>query len=110
MTVTVQLMFNEDNILKPLTNAKCKYCGQPFYRPNKYLKYCSDRCRELALKEQKAEYQRRRRRRIRDGELVANDQYKAFLGTQFLSQHRQEDFKDEHEAIIKEMKRLKLRR
>ena len=94
--------------MKPLTNAKCEYCGQPFYRPNKYFKYCSDRCRSLALKEQKAKYQRKRRKLINDGVLVSNES--KYIGTQFLSQHRQEDFKEEHEAIIKEMKRLKLRR
>ena len=102
------LFYGSENILKPLTNSKCKYCGKPFYKQHNKTCYCSDECRTLALKEQKAEYQRKRRKLINKGVLVSNE--KEYIGTQFLSQHRQEDFEDEYESIQKEMKRLKLLR
>lgn len=109
MTVTVQMMFAiGEPILKPYTNTICKYCGKPFYKEHNKTCYCSDECRLNALREQKAEYQRKRRKLINKGVLVSNE--KEYIGTQFLSQHRQEDFEDEYESIQKEMKRLKLLR
>ena len=53
-------------------------------------------------------HQRERRKRIRSGELVSNES--KYVGTGFLSQHRQEDYDQEMEAILKEMKRLKVGR
>ena len=105
--MTVQLMFN-DGVMVPFTNAICKYCGKKLFKTANKTCYCSDRCRNLALKEQKARYQRERRKRIRHGELVSNES--KYVGTGFLSQHRQEDYDQEMEAILKEMKRLKIRR
>lgn len=98
----------EDGIMVPFTNAICKYCGKPFYKAANKTCYCSDRCRNLALKEQKAKYQQKRRKLIRDGELVSNET--AYVGTGYLSANRQEDFKDEEKAIVKELKRLRIRK
>ena len=105
--MTVQLMFN-DGVMVPFTNAICKYCGKPFTKRHNRQVYCSDSCRLNARREQKARYQRERRKRIRSGELVSNES--KYVGTGFLSQHRQEDYDQEMEAILKEMKRLKIRR
>jgi len=105
--MNVQLMFL-DGVLVPYKNKKCKYCGKPFIKTANRQVYCSERCRSLALKEQKAKYQRSRRKRIREGELVSNET--KYVGTGFLSQHRQEDFNDEMLALEKEMRRLKIRK
>lgn len=98
----------EDGIMVPFTNAICKYCGKPFYKSANRTCYCSDRCRTLALKEQKAEYQRKRRKLIRNGVLISNET--EYVGTGFLSKNRQEDFDDEKKAIEKELKRLRIKR
>ena len=95
-----------DGVLVPFTNATCKYCGKKFYKTANKTCYCSDRCRRLAIREQKARYQRERRKRIRNGELVSNEN--KYVGTGFLSHHRQDDDEAEYEAILKEMKRLKI--
>ena len=105
--MTVQLMF-EEGLLVPFTNAVCKYCGKKFFKTANKTCYCSDRCRKFALREQKAKYQRERRKQIREGKLASNES--KYVGTGFLSQHRQEDFSDEMEAILKEFKHLRLRR
>ena len=105
--MSVQLMFN-DGVMVPFTNARCKYCGKPFFRTHKNTCYCSDRCRNLALKEQKAKYQRERRKKIRNGEIVSNES--KYVGTGFLSHKRQESFEDEMKALEKELKRLRIKR
>lgn len=85
---------------------KCKYCGREFSKKANKQLYCCDQCRKLALKEQKARYQRSRRKKIRDGILVSNET--RYVGTGFLSSKRKEDFQDELDAIMKEMKRLRI--
>lgn len=94
-------------VMGEYTNAKCKYCGKPFFKTHHSIVYCSDTCRTYALREQKAKYQRKRRKLINTGELVSNEN--KYLGTQFLSGHRQSDFSKEYSAIRKEMRRLRLR-
>ena len=103
----VQLMFTEEmDGMKPYTNYTCKYCGKPFLKKHNKEMYCSDECRLKAHQDQDAEYQRRKRRRIREGVIITNE--RAYVGTGFLSHHKREDDDEEHAAIIKEMKRLKL--
>ena len=108
----VQLMFTKENldIMVPYTNYTCKWCGKPFLKKHNKEMYCCDECREQARLDQAAKYQRKRRKLIKNGVLVSNEyNNKAFLGTQYLSQHRQETDEEEHKAILKEMKRLKLK-
>ena len=70
--------------------------------------YCSEDCRIKAHQDQNAAYMQRRRKLINKGVIVSNEN--KYVGTGFLSQHRQEEEEEEHKAIIKEMKRLKLRK
>ena len=103
--MSVQLMFNEGGLV-PFTNAVCKYCGKEFFKTSNKTCYCSDRCRNLALREQKAKYQRERRRKIRNGVIVSNES--SYVGTGFLSHKKRDNEEDELAAIRKEMKRLKV--
>lgn len=108
--MSVQLMFNE-GMLVPYTNAKCKWCGKAFFKTANKTCYCSDRCRTLALREQKAEYQRKRRKLIRDGVIVApNERASNDIGTGFIGEHMQDDFDDEYGVIQREFRRLRIRR
>jgi len=86
---------------------KCAWCGKTFIRHYKTVKYCSDECRAHALREQKAIYQRKRRKSINDGVLCSNESQ--YIGTGFLSQNRRESFDDEYMAVRKELKRLKIK-
>lgn len=86
---------------------KCAWCGKTFIRHYKTVKYCSDECRTHALREQKAIYQRKRRKSINDGVLCSKESQ--YIGTGFLSQNRRESFDDEYMAVRKELKRLKIK-
>lgn len=107
MVANIQTMF-KDGLIVQYTNAKCKWCGKAFFKKHNKQMYCCDHCRSSALKEQKAKYQRKRRKDIRDGVLISNEN--EYVGTGYLSQHRQEDFDDELAAIHKEMRRFRIRR
>lgn len=111
MTVLMQLMFTDTmEEMEPYTNYTCKYCGKPFLKKHNKEMYCSDECRKMARLDQAAKYQRKRRLMIKNGDLVSNEyNNRTFLGTQYLSQHRKDDDDEEYEAILKEMKRLKLK-
>ncbi|MDO5820928.1 MAG: hypothetical protein Q4Q32_03820 [Methanobrevibacter sp.] len=84
---------------------KCKWCGKPFTKQHNRQEYCSDECFNYARLEQKAIYQRKRRKLINNNELVSNES--RHLGTGYLSQHRHEDFEKEHASIQKELKRIR---
>ena len=94
-------------------NAKCSYCGKPFDKsnlPNRVM-YCSEKCRHYALLEQKAAYQRKRRRLARNGVIIISDKEKGCTtyNSNYLSEYRHKDFRREQRAIEREMKRLKLK-
>lgn len=93
-----------------LYNARCKYCGKPFVKYHNKVCYCSDECRGNALREQKAEYARRRRSSIQKGELVADEKTRYGLGSFGTTKraHRLDDFDDEYRSIQKEKRRLKI--
>ena len=52
---------------------KCKWCGKPFTKQHNRQEYCSDECFQYARQEQKAIYQRKRRKLINNNELVSNE-------------------------------------
>ena len=85
----------------------CSYCGKIFVYHHGNEKYCSDTCRKYALNEQKAKYQRKRRKLINDHVLISNENEK--LGTGFLSSHKRNDEWEEYQAVQNEMKRLGLK-
>lgn len=86
---------------------RCKYCGKQFIKTNNRQTYCTPECKTKAKQDQTAKSQRKRRKQIRDGYLISNEN--EYIGTGYLSIHRQENFQDEYKAIHKEMTRLRLR-
>ena len=90
---------------KPYYPNKCKWCGKPFKKTHNRQEYCSEECFRFARLEQKAIYQRKRRKLINNGILVSNESQ--YIGTGFLSEHCQDDFDKEYESIQKELKRIK---
>ena len=93
---------------KPYYPNKCKWCGKPFKKTHNRQEYCSKECFRFARLEQKAIYQRKRRKLINKGELISNESQ--HIGTGFLSEHCHEDFDEEYESIQKELKRISKRR
>lgn len=104
---TVQLKLNGEIYY----NSTCKYCGKPFNKTHNRQMYCSPYCCKQAVREQKARYQRKRRKLVRDGVLIVTDREKgcSTYNSNFLSEHPHADFKREYKAIEREMKRLKLK-
>ena len=90
---------------KPYYPNKCKWCGKPFKKTHNRQEYCSEECFRYARLEQKAIYQRKRRKLINNGVLISNESQ--YIGTGFLSEHCQDDFDKEYESIQKELKRIK---
>lgn len=105
MTSTIQLTL-EGNVSY---NATCKYCGKKFNKTANKQCYCCDDCRSNALREQKAEYQRNRRKLVREGVLIVSEKEKGNITNGGLLEHRFEDFEREYRAIQREKKRLKLK-
>lgn len=88
--------------------SRCVYCGKLYIKTENRTTYCSHDCRHKSIQDSKARYQRKRRKLIKDGELISNENN--FIGTTFLSKHPQKDFKKEHENILKEARRLGVRK
>jgi hypothetical protein len=104
---TVQLKLNGEIYY----NSTCKYCGKPFNKTHNRQMYCSPYCCKQAVREQKARYQRKRRKLVRDGVLIVTDREKGCntYNSNFLSEHRHKNFDRERRAVEREMKRLGLR-
>ena len=90
---------------EPYYPNKCKWCGKPFTKQHNRQEYCSEECFNFARLEQKAVYQRRRRKLINEGVIVSNEN--KHLGTGFLSEHCHDEFQEEYESIQKELTRIK---
>lgn len=86
---------------------KCKYCGKIFIKTNNRQEYCSLKCKTYAKQDQTAKSQRKRRKQIRDGYLLTNEN--EYVGTGYLADHPRPNENDEYKAIYKELIRLKLR-
>ena len=86
--------------------SKCKYCGRIFIKFENKTCYCRDACRTWAKKEQKAAYQQKRRKLIKEGVLISNENNR--LGTTFLSEHRNPDFNVERNNLRNEAERIGL--
>lgn len=59
--------------------SKCNYCGKTFIKFQNKTLYCSTECKYRSTQDNKAAYQRKRRKQIREGHLISNENQK--LGT-----------------------------
>lgn len=84
---------------------KCKWCGKPFTKEHNRQEYCTKECAYYARLEQKARYNRKYRLNYKSRK---SDSYWG-MGSGALGSHREESFDEEHEAVRKEFKRLKLK-
>lgn len=80
---------------------KCKYCGEHYIKLQNKTLYCSQYCRDKSTQDNKAKYQRRRRKSIRNGELVTNENKK--LGTTYFPEHKSNWEKEQE--LVKKAKR-----
>lgn len=110
--VSVQQCFTDDFQLVPFFDGRCAYCGRPFHKNHNKNLFCSDDCALNRLREQKAEYQRKRRLLVKRKILILQENQKYGLGSYGTSNcaHRKKSFEEEKESIHNEMKRLKLKK
>lgn len=85
---------------------KCKYCGNTFVKTHNRQVYCSEICRKNGRLEQKANYQRNYRLKVKKGLIILNESQKYGLGSGFLSSHKKSNFELEFKAIRRERNRL----
>lgn len=106
---TIQTRFNilENYCLEKFYDTRCAYCGTWFNKKYRTEKYCSDDCRHKAVQDQKARYQVKRRKSMKYGFLISNENKR--LGTGYVSEHMREDTDLEAKMIRDELKRLHLR-
>ena len=87
----------------------CRRCGKLFIKTSNRSTLCSDKCKKYNNQDNKAKYQRKRRKQIRDGELITNE-YDNQIGTStvMLSKHIKDDWNAEHLVVLKEKRRVGL--
>ena len=93
--------YKDGSIQTGLPVRKCKYCGRDYIKLQNKTLYCSQNCRDKANQDNKAKYQRKRRKSIREGELISNENNK--VGTTYFPEHT-DNWKTEQE-IVKKAKR-----
>lgn len=98
--------FDDGTVQTCFVLRKCKYCGKSFIKTANRQELCSSRCKHYSLQDAKATYQRKRRRLIRDGVLISNENKK--LGNSRLETNPKKDFHHEYRCIQYELKRLGL--
>ena len=86
----------------------CAYCGKGFEKQHNRQIYCSAECSRKAKQDQTAECMRKRRKLVREGELIITDREKSKLGTSYFGYHMCETFEKERQAIINEKRRIGL--
>ena len=76
---------------------KCKYCGKTFIKFQNKTLYCSPECKCRITQDNKAKYQRKRRKSIREGHLIINENKK--IGTTYFPK-KIGDWVEERKRII----------
>ncbi len=79
MLLKKQIKYKDGTVQTQFYTYKCKYCGKLFIKFENKTMYCSDECRCKSNQDNKAKYQRKRRKQINNGELISNETKK--LGT-----------------------------
>ena len=86
--------------------SKCKYCGKPFIKVENRSTLCSYKCKVKSTQDNKAKYQRKRRKAINDGSLITNEAKQLGTSTVLLSKGIKSSFEEEHLVILKEKRRV----
>ena len=88
---------------------KCRRCGKPFIKLQNRSTLCSEECRTYNTQDSKSNYQRKRRKLIRDGELITNENDNQIgTSTVRLSKHVKPTWEEEHHTILQEKRRVGL--
>ena len=85
----------------------CSWCGRSYVKLANKQKYCCDYCRESARSHQSRMKSHRWYHRHKH-ELTEKQRWG--LGSGVIGQHRHEDFNREQEVVLKELRRLGLKR
>ena len=88
--------------------AKCSRCGRPFIKVENRSTLCSYKCLQLNTQDNKAKYQRKRRKLINDGHLISNESNQVGTSTVLLSKNIKPTFEEEHHHILREKRRVGL--
>lgn len=86
----------------------CHYCGKPFVKIHNRTTLCSYECKVKSTQDNKARYQRNRRKLINKGVLISNETNQLGTSTVLLSKNIKSDFEEERNVILKEKKRVGL--
>ena len=86
--------------------AHCSYCGKPFIKVHNRSTLCSYKCKVKSTQDAKAQYQRKRRKDIREGNLIVRDKQQIGTSTVLLSKGIKDDFEEEHLVILREKRRV----
>ena len=87
---------------------KCRRCGKPFFKIANANTLCSKKCGDYNTQDNKAKYQRKRRKLIADGHLISNETNQIGTSTVRLSKHIKDSWETEHDAILQEKRRVGL--
>ena len=87
---------------------KCRRCGKLFIKFENRSTLCSDKCKNYNTQDNKAKYQRKRRKLINDGFLVSNETKQIGTSTVRLSKSIKSDWEEEHSVILAEKRRVGL--
>lgn len=79
MLLKKNIKYKDGTIQTQFYVTKCKYCGKRFIKFQNKTLYCSTECKCKSTQDNKAKYQRKRRKHIREGHLISNETEK--LGT-----------------------------
>ena len=84
----------------------CNYCGRPFIKVENRSTLCSYKCKVKSTQDNKAKYQRKRRKAINDGSLIVQDKQQLGTSTVLLSKSIKSSFEEEHAVILREKRRV----
>ncbi len=87
---------------------KCRRCGKPFIKLENKATLCSDKCRHLNTQDNKAKYQRKRRKLINEGVLISNETNQIGTSTVLLNKGVKPTWEEEHMVVLKEKRRVGL--
>lgn len=88
--------------------SRCNYCKRLFIKFENRSTLCSYKCKVKSTQDNKAKYQRKRRKAINDGELISNETNQIGTSTVLLSKSIKDNFVDEHNVILREKRRVGL--